>query len=569
MQIARSPVPVARAKPVPVRVAPGCQARCVTSHAEPSRRARASLGLALAALALLLAASPARADIAIGGPPPEVFSGAALFNTTSADGRRVVFSSRRRLARGDRDRRLDVYLRAAGSPVLLSPGPSTEDVNFVTATPDARTVLLRTSAPLLAADTDTDPDLYRRGPSGLELISVGPSRWRLAGGMQHAFLSRDGRRVFFLSEQRLLPEDEDAQRDAYEHRAGQLRLLTPGTASSVRLNAIAADGSRVIVTTDAGLDPGDVDGFADIYSYGPDGPVLISAGGLQSCPQLPPERERCKVEFAAASGDATRVYFETEDRLSALDTDSSADVYRGGIGGTQLVSTGPGDAAIASAGLAAISADGRRAFFVGGGPFKGLAPDTYCALYERRGERTALLSTLRGKPVAVAGCDADEVALSADGSAVFFPAGGGGARDSSANLYRLQGGRTTLVSGPPRPSPEGLGGFLKHVSTDGSRVAFLTWRPLVPADRDGGYDLYSRGPRGFSLLTLGPAGGNGSHAGPPGSLIGDVFPQFGGASADGRRVFFSTQERLLRRDRNDKTDLYERGPSGLQLVSTR
>lgn len=539
-------------------------------HAKPNRsRVLGPLSLALAALALLAPVSPARADIAIGGPPPEVLSGAALFDAASADGRRVVFSSRRRLARGDRDRRLDVYLRAAGRTTLLSPGPSNEDVRFVAATPDARTVLLRTGASLLAADTDSLPDLYRQSRSGLELISVGPSRWRLAGGLDHAFLSDDGRRVFFLSEQRLLPEDEDADRDVYEHRDGRLRLLTPGTANSVRLQAIAADGSRVIVTTDAALDPGDVDGFADVYSYGPGGPVLISAGGLQSCPELPPERERCRVDFAAASDDAARVFFETEDRLSALDTDSSADVYRGGTGGTQLVSTGPGDADISDAHLGPISADGQRAFFVGGGPFKGLAPDTYCGLYERRGERTTLLSTLRGKPVAVAGCDAGEVALSTDGSAVVFPAGGGGARDQSANLYRLQDGRTTLVSGPRRPSPEDLGAFLKHVSADGSRVAFLTWRPLVAADRDGGYDLYSRGPRGFSLLTLGPAGGNGAHAGPPGSLIGDVFPQYGGASADGRRVFFSTHERLLRRDRNNETDLYERGPAGLRLVSTR
>ncbi|HEX5713629.1 MAG TPA: hypothetical protein VFX85_09980 [Solirubrobacterales bacterium] len=506
----------------------------MTDRAEPSWGwARAILALTL--LALLVPASRASADVAIGGPPPEVLSGAALFHASSADGRRVVFSSRRRLARDDRDRLLDVYLRAGGRTTLLSRSPVREKAEFVAATPDARTVLVGEEGPLAGT------------------------------GTLFALLSTDGRRVFLLSEEQLLPEDEDDRRDVYERRDGRLRLVSPGTPGSVRLHAIAADGSRVVVSTNAGLDPGDVDGFDDIYSYGPEGTTLISAGGLRSCPGFSAERERCEVEFAAASDDATRVYFETADSLSPLDADLSTDVYRGGPGGVALVSAGPGDALRSAARLGAISADGRRVLFVGGGPFAGLAPDTYCGLYERRGGRTALISEVRGKPVAVAGCDEEEVALSEDGSAVVFP-NGGGAQDRSASLYRRQGGRTTLVSGPPR---EALGGFLKHVSSDGSRVAFLTWKRLVRADIDGGFDLYTSGPRGFTLLTLGPAGGNGAHFGPPGSLIGDVFPQFGGASADGRRVFFSTQERLLRRDRNEDTDLYERGPAGLRLVSTR
>jgi len=496
------------------------------------------LALALAALALLGAASPARADIAIGGPPPEVLSGAALFNAAASDGSRVVFSSRRRLAREDRDRLLDVYLRAGGRTTLLSPGPAgggaSEPVGFLAATPDARAVLVQNDERLAGAE------------------------------VSFALLSTDGRRAFFLSAEPLLPEDGDDRGDVYESRDGSLRLVTPGTAGTVRLHAIASDGSRVVVSTDAGLDPADVDGFDDIYSYGPDGAALISSGGLQSCPPLPPQRETCKVVFAAASADAARVFFETEDRLSPLDTDSARDVYRGGTEGVELISTGPGDAQASAASLGAITADGSRAFFVGGGPFAPLAGDTYCALYERRDERTALVSVVRGKPVPVARCAGEEIAISADGSAVVFPAEGGAARDRSANLYRRQRGRTTLVSARARGE---LGAFLKHLSADGSRVVFLTWRPLVRADRDGGFDLYSGGPGGFTLLTLGPAGGNGAHAGPPGSLIGDVFPQFGGASDDGRRVFFSTRERLLRGDRNGGTDLYERGPAGLHLVS--
>jgi hypothetical protein len=236
----------------------------------------------------------------------------------------------------------------------------------------------------------------------------------------------------------------------------------------------------------------------------------------------------------------------------------------------ELISIGPGNSQSSPMALRALSADGRRAFFVNEGRFEPLAGNTHCALYERRGGRTVLVSVVRGKPISVGACgERDEIELSKDGSAIVFSDGRSGARDQSANLYRRKHGRTTLVSAPPPVSSAQLGAFLKHVSADGSRVAFLTWRPLVPADSDGGYDIYSGGPGGFSLVSIGPAGGNAPHSGAPGSLIGEVFTQFGGASDDGRRVFFSTEERLLRRDRNEDDDLYERGPSGLRLVSTR
>lgn len=434
------------------------------------------LVLAIAALLSLSSAAPARADVAIGGPPPEVLSGAALFDATSGDGRRVVFSSRRRLARGDRDRVLDVYLREGGRTRLLSAGPSADEaVRFVTATPDARTVFFRTAARLSSADTDSAQDIYRHGPAGLELISF-------------------------------------------------------GAADPARLHAASADGRRMVISTSAALDPADVDGSPDLYSYEGGRAALVSAGS--------------GVRFLAASADATRVYFESDGRLWPLDLDSS------------------------EAKLAAISADGRRAFFVNRDPFAQLAGDTHCALYERWGTRTTLASVVRGRPFPV-DCEAERIMASKDGSAVVFSIAAGGRRDQSGDLYRRQRGRTALVSAPSRPFSGQVGAFLEHVSADGSRVVFLTWRPLVPRDTDGGYDIYSRGPRGFTLISIGPVGGNGAHFGPPGSLIGDVFPQFGGASDDGRRVFFSTEERLLRHDRNDETDLYERGPAGLRLVSTR
>jgi hypothetical protein len=98
---------------------------------------------------------------------------------------------------------------------------------------------------------------------------------------------------------------------------------------------------------------------------------------------------------------------------------------------------------------------------------------------------------------------------------------------------------------------------------------FLTSQALVKADRDNSYDLYSHGPSGIRLVSVGPAGGNMDSRGGAGSLDGAVFPNFGGLSDDGRRVFFTTQERLVRDDRNRSVDLYARTPGGVKLLSAR
>jgi hypothetical protein len=527
-------------------------------------------GIAVMA-ALVAGPGSASADMTIGGPPPEVRSGAALFQAVSRDGRRVVFSSRRPLAQGDRDRSLDVYVRAGNRTILLSTGGGSgeagERVSFEAATPDARTVLFRTEDSLTATDDDSSWDLYRRGPGGIDLVSAGVQQ--VAGDAPRSgTIPADGERVFFSTTDPLIPEDEDEQGDIYEFRAGEVRLVSVGVADDARLLAAAADGSRVVFSTHTALVASDSDDQEDIYERRAGATTLLSpGGGPASCP-AEPGLSTCPVEFTAASADASRVFFETRDRLLPDDADRSPDVYAYGPEGLELISTGPSDSHSYPASLAAITPDGSRAYFVSGETFGSLSGDVHCALFERRGQHTSLVSHGRRGAVSL-GCGSEgEAVPSQDGSVVVFVSRGLSTVDSSATIYRRARGRTKIVVAPRRMRRP-LGAFLMSVSTDGSRVAFLTARPLLKADRDGGYDLYSRGPRGLKLLTLGPAGGNAPHAGPPGSLDGSVFPQFGGASANGRRVFFSTEERLLRRDRNRVADLYESGPQGLKLVSTR
>ena len=94
-------------------------------------------------------------------------------------------------------------------------------------------------------------------------------------------------------------------------------------------------------------------------------------------------------------------------------------------------------------------------------------------------------------------------------------------------------------------------------SADGSVVFFETSESLVAADTDSSQDVYARSGGVTTLVSIGPAGGNGA------------FPAvFGGASADGSHVFFSTQETLVAGDTDSASDVYERSGGVTTLVSS-
>lgn len=93
-------------------------------------------------------------------------------------------------------------------------------------------------------------------------------------------------------------------------------------------------------------------------------------------------------------------------------------------------------------------------------------------------------------------------------------------------------------------------------SADGTKVFFTTAAKLVPGDTDNGFvDVYERfydGAPGIETyvtreISTGPTGGNDSH---------DVT--FDGVSSDGTKVFFSTAESLVAEDKDKSRDVYER-----------
>ena len=94
-------------------------------------------------------------------------------------------------------------------------------------------------------------------------------------------------------------------------------------------------------------------------------------------------------------------------------------------------------------------------------------------------------------------------------------------------------------------------------SADGARVFFRTVEPLVSADTDATEDVYERSGGQTTLVSTGATGGNGA--------FGAFFE---GASADGTRVFFATEESLVSADTDAAEDVYERSGGQTTLVST-
>ncbi len=426
----------------------------------------------------------------------------ATFRGSSADGAKVFFQTAESLVAGDTDTKLDVYERSGGTTTRISTGPAggngAFDATFAGASADGTRVFFYTTEPLAAGDTDTASDIYERAGGTTTRISTGPSGGNSNDSASFLGASTDGARVFFLTFEQLEAGDADLQYDIYERFGGATTRISTGPAGgngahSATFNGASADGTRVFFMTRESLLAEDTDtgctnggGCEDIYERSGGTLTRISiglGGGNGSFPAV----------FDGASTDWTRVFFSTAEPLAAGDTDTRIDLYERSGGTTTRISTGPtggnGDFTNFFRGA---SADGTRVLFYTYEPLDAGDTDSRLDLYERSGTTTARIST--------------------------GPAGGNGPFDVS---------------------------FARGASADGTRVFFSTAEPLAAGDTDTRLDIYERFNGTTTLISTGPAGGN-----------GDFGASFSGASADGTRVFFETFESLVADDTNGALDVY-------------
>jgi hypothetical protein len=132
--------------------------------------------------------------------------------------------------------------------------------------------------------------------------------------------------------------------------------------------------------------------------------------------------------------------------------------------------------------------------------------------------------------------------------------------DAAFDIYERVGNTTTLVSTGPAGGNGPSDAFFDAVSDDGSRVFFDTDESLHVDDTDSAIDIYMRSGGTTTLVSTGPNGGNGAF---------DVI--FDGISRNGQHLFFETDEALITGpsgDSNGTTDIYDRSGGTTTLVSS-
>jgi hypothetical protein len=132
-------------------------------------------------------------------------------------------------------------------------------------------------------------------------LIVPPSRdeqWFYTPGYLTRQLSEDGR-VFFSTQNRLLPADENGVRDVYEYEGGRLSLISSGkSAAFSRLRDASPSGDDVFFTTTDGLVGGDSDNRMSLYD------ARVGGGFAEPPPPSPTcdEQERpCRGALSEAS----------------------------------------------------------------------------------------------------------------------------------------------------------------------------------------------------------------------------------------------------------------------------
>jgi len=222
---------------------------------------------------------------------------------------------------------------------------------------------------------------------------------------------------------------------------------------------------------------------------------------------------------------------------------------------TEMVSSQPEAGSAASTSFVGASKDGSRAFFVTTDQLVPQDTDAQQDVYEWSNGARTLIST--GPTGGNAALGAGFGGASADGSRVFFVTHErlvAEDTDITSDVYLREGATTTLISTGPTGGNGTFGADFGGASADGSRVFFVTGERLVAEDTDSAQDVYLREGTTTKLISTGPTGGT-------------RVAFFRGASGDGSRVFFTTDDSLVAADADGLTDIYQREGTTTTLIS--
>ena len=419
---------------------------------------------------------------------------------------------------------------------------------------DGSEYVFGTSEVLDPADQDNSFDTYVWSNGTSQLVSIGPAGGQAAFGAGPRWISADGDRVLFMTDEQLVSEDGDTHADVYERHGGQTRLVSTGPANAVdvQFESASDDATRVVFSTRSAVVPQDTDDDLDIYVRAGGETTLVSTSR--------PGTESFDRHYVDSSGDASVVLEETAEAVSSLDVDEGDDLYAHSGGTARLVTTGSlGPGATSHSNMVrgeelAVSEDGSSVVFettatlepgdVDGGRFD---------LYQRKDGRTRLITGTQqgaGPPCRYESqyyppCYPELFAQSSDGRVVLF-----GTQeqltpldtDDAWDIHMWTGTSLELVASGPDA----------WLSADGSRVVFRAWDSLTPDDTNSETDVYARQDGQTTLLTPGAG----------------AFPVVLSLSRDATRVLIDTRRDWSATDSDTWNDLYLVAPDGIGHVST-
>jgi hypothetical protein len=473
-------------------------------------------------------------------------TGGVFFDGASDDGTHVFLETTQKMTSDDNDTsRTDIYERFGGATTLVSGPTGVADTdqsvaNFEGNTPDGSHVFFDSADNLSSDDTDTSTfDLWEHSAGITRLVSQPTGTPETGtGGSNFCGASEDGSQVFFTSSQKMTADDGDGTfADVYERAGGTTTLVSVPTGvadpanGNADCNAVSAEGNRVIFDTPQQLTSDDGDGSqGDIYERSAGITTLVSGATSIADPGS------SGVDFEAASKDASRLFFTTDQKLSGNDGDSDrGDIYEHSAGATTLASGPTGVAApdSDSPSLQGISDDGSHVFFETTERLSAADNDSdLLDAYEHSGGATRLVSESTG----VSDPDDDDADFggwSADGSRVFFSTGQKmtvGDGDSETDVYERAGGVTTFVSretGTPETNTDGA--VFEGVSADGLRVFFRSNAKMTGDDGDSGLrDVYMAADTSAPQTTITSG---------PGAATTDHTPTFGFSSNEAGASF--------------------------------
>lgn len=184
-------------------------------------------------------------------------------------------------------------------------------------------------SPQVAEDTDAYTDVYRARPDGtLERVIA-------TAGASGAFfrpeaVSRDGSRIFLFSTAQLAPGDHDEKADVYMWTEGRYELVSvegpsPNGEDETTLCSISNDGHRAYIETWARLESADSDDQKDVYEWRDGDLRLVSPSG---------EGREGPALCAGISPNGRFVAFTTWEELVPGDNDGKVDTYVIDMGGS-------------------------------------------------------------------------------------------------------------------------------------------------------------------------------------------------------------------------------------------